>query len=632
MSRKAITFPEIRQLAAGEPAAGFALLQLRKSDKLVFLQGPVRPAELLRDIPRFPGRKDSVDTLSILPFSQAAERGYKVRRGDETIRSLVVAICREIPVADFVRDCPKAELGLERPLEFSPDEAGYVEAVRAITEDEIGNGEGANFLISRRGRSAIRGFDLDKALAVFANILRSDYGSYWKFIFFDGRRYFIGSTPERHVTVNQGKVTMNPISGTFRKATGGLAADAAYQELAEFLRDPKEVNELFMVLDEELKMMARICAQGGEVRGPFLKEMSQLIHTEYKLEGKSEMDVFDIVRESMFAATMTGSPLENAFNIIHKYEAEPRRYYSSALILAGHDAEGREWVDSPILIRTLDIAPDGGFTAQVGASLVRDSVGASEFQETESKIRAVVRSLATEVPPAAPALLPAFSQVQKLNLQALLRSRNVNLSHFWMDPQLGAGENLLAGAKIRIIDNEDDFTWMIRHVLTRLGASVDITRHDAFDPGVHGAGLYVVGPGPGNPNDADSPKMARNISWVKRFLETGVPFMGVCLGHQLISRAIGLKVVRKDVPSQGVQKRINLFGETEYVGFYNTFVPVLGTPAAVPVETALDDNGRDIIALRGPRFASFQFHPESILTQRSTAILGGTAAKLLRQG
>ena len=72
---------------------------------------------------------------------------------------------------------------------------------------------------------------------------------------------------------------MDPISGTLPRKDLQKQAD-----LLAFLTDPKEVHELFQVVDEELKMMARICGKGGVVRGPFLKEMSSLVHTEYRLE------------------------------------------------------------------------------------------------------------------------------------------------------------------------------------------------------------------------------------------------------------------------------------------------------------------------------------------------------------
>ena len=38
------------------------------------------------------------------------------------------------------------------------------------------------------------------------------------------------------------------------------------------------------------------------------------------------MDPIEAFRESMYAATMVGSPLENAARVIHRHEPESRRY------------------------------------------------------------------------------------------------------------------------------------------------------------------------------------------------------------------------------------------------------------------------------------------------------------------
>ena len=63
-----------------------------------------------------------------------------------------------------------------------------------------------------------------------------------------------------------------------------------------------------MVVDEELKMMCDICHEGGQVLGPFLKPMTHLIHTEYLLAGRSDRDHREILRDTMYAATVTGAP------------------------------------------------------------------------------------------------------------------------------------------------------------------------------------------------------------------------------------------------------------------------------------------------------------------------------------
>ena len=125
-----------------------------------------------------------------------------------------------------------------------------------------------------------------------------------------------------HVSAEAGIVTMNPISGTFRHPEGGATVD----NLSEFLRSTKETEELFMVVDEELKMMSAVCTDGGRITGPHLKEMSRLTHTEYMLRGSSKLDPRDILRETMFAPTVTGSPMQNACTVITRTEPSPRSW------------------------------------------------------------------------------------------------------------------------------------------------------------------------------------------------------------------------------------------------------------------------------------------------------------------
>src|SRR5690606_20081000 len=133
------------------------------------------------------------------------------------------------------------------------------------------------------------------------------------------------------------------------------AGGVTKESLIEFLSSTKETEELFMVVDEELKMMSAVCSDGGRITGPHLKRMSRLTHTEYMLRGQSRLDPRDILRETMFAPTVTGSPMQNACTVILRHEEKPRGYYSGVAALftpngatevgaAGHD------LDAPILI------------------------------------------------------------------------------------------------------------------------------------------------------------------------------------------------------------------------------------------------------------------------------------------
>ena len=107
-----------------------------------------------------------------------------------------------------------------------------------------------------------------------------------------------------------------------------------------------------MVVDEELKMMCALCTEGGQVLGPFLKPMSRLVHTEYLLAQRTSRDPRDVLRDTMYAATVTGSPVENACRLIKRYEPGGRGYYGAALAVLDRDASGGPVVDSPIGIRT----------------------------------------------------------------------------------------------------------------------------------------------------------------------------------------------------------------------------------------------------------------------------------------
>ncbi|WP_416146063.1 glutamine amidotransferase-related protein, partial [Pseudomonas aeruginosa] len=69
----------------------------------------------------------------------------------------------------------------------------------------------------------------------------------------------------------------------------------------------------------------------------------------------------------------------------------------------------------------------------------------------------------------------------------------------------------------------------------------------------------------------------------------------------------------------------------ERVGFYNTFAARalqdrIEIPEVGPIEISRDRETGEVHALRGPRFASMQFHPESVLTREGPRII----ADLLR--
>ncbi|MFH8486208.1 anthranilate synthase family protein [Streptomyces longisporoflavus] len=590
----------------------------RDHDTVEILTGAVGTYDRLADIPD--------EGLALIPFRQIRERGFDVRDDGTPLAVLTPEETYELPLSEALAALPAHDVRVEGGA-FDVDDAAYGEIVGRVLREEIGRGEGANFVIRRTYEGEIPGFSRADALALFRRLLVGERGAYWTYVVHTGDRTLVGASPEVHVRMSGGTVVMNPISGTYRYPAEGPTAD----DLLGFLADGKETEELSMVVDEELKMMCTVGDMGGVVVGPRLKEMAHLAHTEYELRGKSSLDVREVLKETMFAATVTGSPVQNACRVIERYEplgrdGVGRGYYAGALALIGRDPGGAQTLDSPILIRTADISADGRLRVPVGATLVRGSDPASEVAETHAKAAGVLAALG--VRPGRPRderVGPALADDPRV--RAALDSRRAGLAPFWLRMQEQTAE--LSGHAL-VIDGEDTFTAMLAHLLRSSGLTVSVRRYD--EPGLREAvraheGPLVIGPGPGDPADAADPKMTflRSLTAdAVRDHRHGV--LGVCLGHELLAAELGLEIVRKEVPYQGAQTRIDLFGRPETVGFYNSFVARCDEEtslelAAHGIEVSRDPATGEVHALRGRGFAGVQFHPESVLSIRGTAIV-----------
>jgi 2-amino-4-deoxychorismate synthase len=333
----------------------------------------------------------------------------------------------------------------------------------------------------------------------------------------------------------------------------------------------------------------------------------------------------------MYAATVTGSPVENACRLIKQYETEGRGYYGAALAILGRDAEGGPVVDSPIVIRTADVDLEGRLTVTAGATLVRDSDPAYEVAETHAKAGGILSAFGL-VEPAPTPRVNVTELVNDEDVLLALNARNRRLSRFWLTDQGGSPPDpRLAGKTAVILDGEDDFVNMLRHVLGVLGMTSAVVRHEEYAAGaLDGFDLVIIGPGPGDPRDDADPKMANLRAAVAELMEAGRPFLAVCLGHQALCHHLGIPLIYKDIVFQGTQSPVSIGGRTERVGFYNTFVGRVGSgpvPSGVTVEADLQTG--DIHVVAGPHYRGIQFHAESILTEHGSDLVHRLACDLL---
>ncbi|MGW6742540.1 anthranilate synthase family protein [Streptomyces sp. NPDC055025] len=561
------------------------------------------------------------DVLVVVPYRQVAERGFVAVDDGAPLIAMTVTGQETLRLTDALTRIPDVPIRLTDE-HFDVDDDTYADTVRRIVKESIGEGEGANFVLKRSFVAEIGDHGPHSALAFFRRLLERETGAYWTFLVHTGTRTFVGASPERHITLRDGLAVMNPISGTYRYPPTG----PRLSEVMDFLTDRKETDELYMVVDEELKMMARICPEGGSVTGPYLKEMARLAHTEYLIEGRTDRDVRDILRETLFAPTVTGSPLESACRVIARHEPRGRGYYSGVAALIGRDGDGRRFLDSAILIRTADIDSGGRMRIGVGATLVRHSDPVAEAAETRAKADGLITALRER---------SGTRFADHPDVRDALAGRNDGISDFWLRKahERERPRPDLAGRRVLVVDAEDTFTSMIAHQLRSTGLEVTVRRFDE-DYSFDGYDLVVMGPGPGDPGEAGRPKIAHLRDAVGTLLAERRPFLAVCLSHQVLSLLLGFELRRRDAPNQGVQKELDLFGVRERVGFYNTFAAVshadgVQVDGVGPVEVSRDARTGEVHALRGPRFASMQFHAESVLTQDGPRILATVIRDLL---
>jgi phenazine biosynthesis protein phzE len=285
------------------------------------------------------------------------------------------------------------------------------------------------------------------------------------------------------------------------------------------------------------------------------------------------------------------------------------------------------------VIRTADVGLDGRLTVTAGATLVRDSEPAYEVAETHAKAGGILAAFGLAAP--APSLDVNVSElVNDEDVLLSLNARNQRLAAFWLTDQSGSlPDPALAGKRVAILDGEDDFVNMLRHVLGVAGMTSVVVPHASYaDGSLDDADLVIVGPGPGDPRDGDDAKIATFRRAVETLLDGRRPFLAVCLGHQVLCDRLGIPLAYKDIVFQGTQDEVTVDGRRERVGFYNTFVGRVGDEDPLPVGVTVDVDPAtgDVHHVRGSHFRGIQFHAESILTQHGAALIHHLAADLLR--
>jgi anthranilate synthase component 1 len=200
----------------------------------------------------------------------------------------------------------------------------------------------------------------------------------------------VGASPEIHVRCEDRQVEIRPIAGT-RARGRNEEEDAALER--ELLADPKERAEHVMLVDLARNDIGRVCDFGSvHVRDLMIIERySHVMHIVSQVTGRlaPERDVFDLMRATFPAGTLTGAPKIRAMQIIAQLEREARGPYGGCVGYFSFNGN----LDCCITIRTA-LLKEGRAYVQAGGGWVNDSSPELEFQETVNKATAMLRAVA----------------------------------------------------------------------------------------------------------------------------------------------------------------------------------------------------------------------------------------------
>jgi len=199
----------------------------------------------------------------------------------------------------------------------------------------------------------------------------------------------VGASPEIHVRCEEGQVEIRPIAGTRRRGK-----DAAEDKLleTELLADPKERAEHVMLVDLARNDLGRVCNFGSvQVKNMMsIERYSHVMHIVSQVEGRllAEKTVYDLMRATFPAGTLSGAPKIRAMQIISELEQNARGPYGGCVGYFSFNGN----LDFCITIRTA-LIKDGKAYVQAGGGWVNDSIPENEYQETVNKAKAMLKAV-----------------------------------------------------------------------------------------------------------------------------------------------------------------------------------------------------------------------------------------------
>lgn len=178
-----------------------------------------------------------------------------------------------------------------------------------------------------------------------------------------------------------------------------------------------------------------------------------------------------------------------------------------------------------------------------------------------------------------------------------------------------------------MIDNYDSFVYNLVRYFEELGEKIVVYRNDKVtfeDIKRINPEAIIISPGPKSPECAGS-----CMEIVEKF-KGSIPILGICLGHQIIGKVFGGKIIHGHEPVHGKVFDVNHSGKYMFKNivspmkvtrYHSLIIERESLPEVLEITSETDD--KVIMGVRHKEFLieGVQFHPEAELTQYGHELL-----------
>jgi anthranilate synthase component I len=317
------------------------------------------------------------NVLAVLPSEPGAEPSKTYEKDIQKLNDLCLKMNGSLPNIEYNRDGFKSKLNYLTPKE------NFIDSVNKC-KNYIREGDIIQAVLSQRIEVATSA----DPFALYRTLRILNPSPYMFYLDFDDFK-IIGSSPEVMVRVHNKEILLKPIAGTRIR---GNSVDDDGKIAKELLNDAKEKAEHIMLVDLGRNDLGRVAYPGSVDVAEFLtvEKYSHVMHivSTIKAELDKNYDVFDVLRATFPAGTLSGAPKIRAMEIIDELEPVKRGPYGGMILNLGFNLN----LDSCITIRTI-VLKDGIAGIQAGAGIVADSDPESEFAETMNKAMALLKTI-----------------------------------------------------------------------------------------------------------------------------------------------------------------------------------------------------------------------------------------------